>query len=505
MMKSIPPLNISGDTTVPTPVSELEPKILWKHFYGLTQVPRPSKKEEKILAYLKQLITDLGYKYEQDETGNLLVRKPASPGYEGAPMVLIQGHVDMVCEKNKDTQFDFDNDPIAAYVDGDWVTASGTTLGADNGIGVAAGLAVLESKDLIHPPMEFIFTVDEETGLTGAKGLKAGFLHAEMMLNLDSEEDGALYVGCAGGMDSAGVLDMNMSAAPATHEALEIMISGLKGGHSGLDINTGRGNAIKFLTRVLSDLRKNHPGMAFSSMIGGSKRNAIPREAEVTVYVPKAEADTVIAKMADFTATFLNEIKTVEPDLKVSARRVDGSGQVMDDAQFATLLDLLMALPHGVLKLSADIEGLVETSTNLATVTIDGATLVVGTSQRSSVESEKHDAVAMVRAIFRLAGYKIVMGDGYPGWKPNMESSALKFVRQAHNELFGKDPEIKAIHAGLECGLIGEVFPKMDMISFGPTIQGAHSPDERLNIPTTAKFWNLVVKTLENVAKSAQA
>ncbi|MDX9758508.1 MAG: aminoacyl-histidine dipeptidase [Bacteroidota bacterium] len=483
-------------------VNELEPKILWKHFHGLTQVPRPSKKEEKILAYLKQLLTELGHAYEQDETGNLVVRKPATPGYENAPTVLIQGHVDMVCEKNKDTQFDFDNDPIVAYVDGEWVTAKGTTLGADNGIGVAAGLAVLESKDLVHPPMEFLFTVDEETGLTGAKGLKPGFLKSEIMLNLDSEEDGALYVGCSGGMDTAGVMTMATAPAPATHEAVEIMVSGLKGGHSGLDIHTGRGNAIKFLVRVLTALRKDIPGIAFSTMLGGSKRNAIPREAEVIVYVPKSDTDAIIAKMAGFAETFRNEIHTVEPDLNVIARRVDGNGQVMQDAQFTTLLDVLQALPHGVLKMSADIDGLVETSTNLATVTIDGGKLVVGTSQRSSVESEKFDAVAMVEAVLRLAGLEIVMGDGYPGWKPNMESRALKFVRQSHQELFGKDPEIKAIHAGLECGLIGEVYPKMDMISFGPTIQGAHSPDERLNIPTTGKFWQLVVRTLENIAKA---
>ena len=483
-------------------VNELEPKILWKHFHGLTQVPRPSKKEEKILAYLKQLLAELGHAYEQDETGNLVVRKPATPGYEKAPTVLIQGHVDMVCEKNKETQFDFDNDPIVAYVDGEWVTAKGTTLGADNGIGVAAGLAVLESKDLVHPPMEFLFTVDEETGLTGAKGLKPGFLKSEIMLNLDSEEDGALYVGCSGGMDTAGVMTMVTAPAPAAHEALEIMISGLKGGHSGLDIHTGRGNAIKFITRVLNSLRKDFPTIAFSSMLGGSKRNAIPREAEVIVYVPKSDTDAIIAKMAGFTEVFLNEIHTVEPDLKVTARRVEGNGTVLADAQFTTLLDVLQAMPHGVLKMSADIDGLVETSTNLATVTIDGGKLVIGTSQRSSVESEKFDAVAMAEAVLRLAGLEVVMGDGYPGWKPNLESRALKFVRQSHKELFGTDPEIKAIHAGLECGLIGEVYPNMDMISFGPTIQGAHSPDERLNIPTTGKFWQLVVRTLETIAKA---
>ena len=483
-------------------VNELEPKILWKHFHGLTQVPRPSKKEEKILAYLKQLLAELGHAYEQDETGNLVVRKPATPGYEKAPTVLIQGHVDMVCEKNKETQFDFDNDPIVAYVDGEWVTAKGTTLGADNGIGVAAGLAVLESRDLVHPPMEFLFTVDEETGLTGAKGLKPGFLKSEIMLNLDSEEDGALYVGCSGGMDTAGVMTMVTAPAPAAHEALEIMISGLKGGHSGLDIHTGRGNAIKFITRVLNSLRKDFPTIAFSSMLGGSKRNAIPREAEVIVYVPKSDTDAIIAKMAGFTEVFLNEIHTVEPDLKVTARRVEGNGTVLADAQFTTLLDVLQAMPHGVLKMSADIDGLVETSTNLATVTIDGGKLVIGTSQRSSVESEKFDAVAMAEAVLRLAGLEVVMGDGYPGWKPNLESRALKFVRQSHKELFGTDPEIKAIHAGLECGLIGEVYPNMDMISFGPTIQGAHSPDERLNIPTTGKFWQLVVRTLETIAKA---
>ena len=483
-------------------LTALEPKALWNHFYGLTQVPHPSKKEEKILAYLKKLLTDMGYTFEQDETGNLVVRKPATPGYENAPMVLIQGHVDMVCEKNKDTEFDFDNDPIDAYVDGEWVTAKGTTLGADNGIGVAAGLAVLEAKDMVHPPMEFLFTVDEETGLTGAKGLKPGFLKADIMLNLDSEEDGALYVGCAGGMDTAGVMRLKLSDAPATSQAIDINLGGLKGGHSGLDVATGRGNAIKFLTRVLADLRANVDGVQFSSMLGGSKRNAIPREAEAVIYVPQDKVDDVLGRMAGYQELFLNEIKAVEPGLTVTATKVGGNGKVADDAQFTALLDALQALPTGVIKMSADIAGLVETSTMLATVTMDGDNITIGTSQRSSVESEKADIVATVGAVLRLAGFEVVQGDGYPGWKPNMESSALKFVKQSFNELFSKDPEIKAIHAGLECGLIGEVFPNMDMISFGPTIEGAHSPDERINIPATARFWDLVVKTLENVAKS---
>jgi dipeptidase D len=495
----------TGETALATALTDLQPKSLWSHFYGLTTVPRPSKKEEKILEYLKKLLDDLGYDYEQDEIGNIIVRKAATAGYENSPTVLIQGHVDMVCEKNKDTDFDFDNDPIQAYVDGEWVTAKGTTLGADNGIGVAAGLAVLESKDLVHPPMEFLFTVDEETGLTGAKGLKPGFLNSDMMLNLDSEEDGALYVGCAGGMDTAGVLKLNMSDAPADSEAIEINLGGLKGGHSGLDVATGRGNAIKFLTRILTDLHSSFPGVQFSSMLGGSKRNAIPREAEVIVYVPKAKTDAIFAKMSGYQDIFLNEIKTVEPGLAVTAKRVTGSGKVADDAQFKTLLDAMQALPTGVIKMSADIEGLVDTSTMLATVTMDGDTITVGTSQRSSVESEKADIVASVGAVLRLAGLEVVQGDGYPGWKPNMESSALKFVKQSFIDLFGKEPEIKAIHAGLECGLIGEVFPNMDMISFGPTIEGAHSPDERIHIAATGRFWDLVVKTLENVAKSGAA
>jgi len=488
---------------VSTPVQELQPAILWKHFYGLTTVPRPSKKEEKILAYLKKLIGDLGYSYEQDDTGNLVVRKPATPGYEHAPVTLIQGHVDMVCEKNKGTDHDFDNDPIAAYVDGDWVRAKGTTLGADNGIGVAAGLAVLEAKDIVHPPMEFLFTVDEETGLTGAKGLKSGFLNASIMLNLDSEEDGALYVGCSGGMDTAGILRFGNVAAPATHSAVEIMISGLKGGHSGLDIHTGRGNAIKFLARVLRALTSKYPTAQLSTIAGGSKRNAIPREAECVLYVPSTELPAVLSEIEAFTALFLKEIHTVEPDLAVTAKAVDGSGMVIERALFEKLVNVLMALPHGVLKMSADIPGLVETSTNLATVVMAGDTITIGTSQRSSVESEKEEAVDMVGSVLHLAGLEVVFGDGYPGWQPNLQSQALLHVSQAHKELFGHDPEIKAIHAGLECGLIGEVYPSMDMISFGPTIMGAHSPDECLNIPTTAKFWQLVTKTLENIAKSA--
>lgn len=489
---------------MPTSLLELQPTLIWKHFHGLTQVPRPSKKEEKILAYLKQLITDLGYAYVQDDIGNLVVRKPATPGFEHAPTVLIQGHVDMVCEKNKGTEFDFDNDPIRTTIEGDWVTAEGTTLGADNGIGVAAGLAVLEARDLVHPPMEFLFTVDEETGLTGAKGLQPGFLAASIMLNLDSEEDGALYVGCSGGMDTAGVMTLRDENAPSDWVSCDIMVSGLKGGHSGLDIHTGRGSAIKFLARTLTELASK-TGARISVITGGSKRNAIPREAEACIYVAPDKVEAITTVVATLQEQFLNEIGTVEPTLTISATPCTGNGRVMASEQQATLLNLLHALPHGVLKMSADIAGLVETSTNLATIVREGDRLVIGTSQRSSVESEKFDAVAQVSAVFALAGLAIEYGDGYPGWKPNMQSSALKHVRDAYRSLYDADPEIKAIHAGLECGLIGEVFPHMDMISFGPTIMGAHSPDERVSIPMVAKFWDLLVKVLDDVARSGKA
>lgn len=489
---------------MPTTLLDLQPNLIWKHFHGLTQVPRPSKKEEKILAYLTKLITDLGYSYQQDETGNLVVRKPASPGFEHAPTVLIQGHVDMVCEKNKGTEFDFDNDPIRTIIDGDWVTADGTTLGADNGIGVAAGLAVLEATDLVHPPMEFLFTVDEETGLTGAKGLKPGFLTASIMLNLDSEEDGALYVGCSGGMDTAGVMAVRDEEAPAGWMSCDVMVSGLKGGHSGLDIHTGRGSAIKLLARTLSEL-SDKAGARISVLTGGSKRNAIPREAEACLYIASDKLDAVTALVASLQAQFLNEVGTVEPDLSVTVTPCTGNGKVMASEQQVTLLHVLHAMPHGVLKMSADIAGLVETSTNLATIVRDGDRLVIGSSQRSSVETEKYDAVRQVSAVFSLAGLSIEYGDGYPGWKPNMQSDALKYVQNAYRALYNADPEIKAIHAGLECGLIGEVFPDMDMISFGPTIMGAHSPDEKLSIPMVTKFWDLLVKVLEDVARNGKA
>ncbi|MGI5860591.1 MAG: aminoacyl-histidine dipeptidase [Myxococcales bacterium] len=486
-------------------ITDLEPKTLWKYFDEICKVPHPSKKEGKLLEYLKQTIEKLGYKPEQDQTGNIVVRKPGSPGHENAPMVLLQGHVDMVCEKNKGTEHDFENDPIQAYVDGEWIKAKGTTLGADNGIGVAAALALLEAKDLVHPPLEMLFTVDEETGLTGAKGLKPGFLQSQTMINLDSEEDGIVYVGCAGGGDTVGRMKIEWVDAPAGFETLELNVAGLKGGHSGTDIDKGRGNAIKILGRALRKMLALSD-VHVASFKGGSKRNAIPREAEALVLAPAADLDKLTALAAELTATVRDELGTVEPSVEISLRKAPAAqGKVIARPQVQRVLDAVLAMPHGVLRMSSDIAGLVETSTNLATLFIEGEEIAIGTSQRSLIGSAKAEAIEQVKAVMRLAGLAPTVGEGYPGWKPNMSSPVLAQFEKAYSELYGDKPQAMAIHAGLECGLIGEVFPKMDMISVGPTILDAHSPDERLHIPATEKFWKVLVKLLAQLAEQPAA
>jgi dipeptidase D len=480
-------------------VSDLKPQILWKHFHAITQVPRPSKKEAKILEHLKKTIEKLGYKPEQDATGNILVRKPGSKGHEKSPAVLLQGHMDMVCEKTKTTQIDFDKDPIQAYVDGDFVRARGTTLGADNGIGVAMALALLESKDLVHPPLEMLFTIDEETGLTGAKGLEPGFIHAERMLNLDSEEDGIVYVGCAGGGDTVGKLKLEHTSAPAGTTGIELSIGGLKGGHSGSDIDKGRGNAIKILARTLRQMSKA-ADLQVTSLKGGSKRNAIPREAEALCLARSADVEKLSAIAAELTETIRAELAPVEPGLEIKVQKVADAGKPIAKTQLDRVLDVILAVPHGVLRMSSDIAGLVETSTNLATLTIEGDVLSIGTSQRSLIGSAKVEAIEQVHAVMRLGGLDVTSGEGYPGWKPNMASPLLAQFKSAYKSLYGEEPKAMAIHAGLECGLIGEVYPKMDMISVGPTMLDVHSPDERLSISATQKFWKTLVKLLEQIA-----
>jgi dipeptidase D len=480
-------------------IEGLEPKILWERFYEITQVPRPSKKEAKIRNYLRNLLTQLKLDFKEDSTGNFVAYVKATSGYEKAPIVVLQGHVDMVCEKNKDKKFDFENDPIDVLKEDGWITADGTTLGSDNGIGVAAALAVVTDPEAVHGPLELLFTVDEETGLTGANYLQPGFVKGKILINMDSEEDGAFYVGCAGGVDTVGAFKIDYAKVPSGFSTYELLVTGLKGGHSGLDILTGRGNAIKILSRALKSLEGLNYSLA--SIDGGSLRNAIPREADAILLIDSKDVEKAGKIIDNFGKQILNEYKTVDGGVKVLFKPSDKKYEkVYEDKLTKRIVNTLLAIPHGVIAMSADIQGLVETSTNLATIKIDQDHIKIGTSQRSSIESAKTYIAQSVGAIFSLAGAEIFLGDGYPGWKPNMDSPVLKLSKKVFKELFNKEPEIKAIHAGLECGILESKNPGMDMISFGPTIQGAHSPDEKVNIETVDKFYKLLKGMLKEIA-----
>ena len=482
-------------------IVELEPTHLWKRFYEITQVPRPSKKEEKIREHMKNLLNELNIKFKEDQIGNIVAFVPANSGYENSPTVVLQGHVDMVCEKNKDKVHDFENDPISVIKSDGWVTADGTTLGSDNGIGVAAALAVITDPDVVHGPLEILLTVDEETGLTGANNLKQGFLSGEYLLNMDSEEDGAFYVGCAGGIDTIGSFEIQSEKCDTTNSAYKLLISGLRGGHSGLDILAGRGNAIKILGRVLNRLENTDCSIA--SLDGGSLRNAIPREAEAILYINNDNFESVSKLIKDFQLEMQNELRTIDDGVKVVLKKIDSEINVVYTKEFAKrIINVLMALPHGVISMSPDIDELVDTSTNLATIKVVNGKLRIGTSQRSSVESTKLYIKTSITSIFELAGGKVEVGDGYPGWKPNMDSKLLKIAIQVYRELFNEEPQIKAIHAGLECGILESKNPGLDMISFGPTILGAHSPDEKVNIETVDKFYELLKSILKKIANS---
>ena len=478
-------------------LGSLKPASLWNHFEEMCAIPRPSRKEQKVAEYVKSIGTKNNLVTEQDDFGNVLIRKPATPGMEHLKTVTLQGHLDMVAEKNSDVKHDFDTDPIQPYIEGDWVKAKGTTLGSDNGIGAAAALAVLESKDIPHGPIEAIFTLDEETGLFGAQALKPGWLKGEIMLNLDSEEDGALYIGCAGGQNTLITFKFKPENVPANTVVYDINITGLKGGHSGLDIVSGRGNAIKLLTRLLWELN-NKFGIRLVKMNGGSKHNAIPRECFSVIRVGKSKAKELEKFVAAFNKTVKNELASVEPNLAFKAVASKSRDKVIDAKTSDTLLNALYAIPNGVLRMSPDIEGLVQTSTNTAVIVTDEKTITLTTSQRSSAASEKEDASNMVASVFNLAKAKVVHTDSYPGWNPDIHSPVLGVMKKMYKELYTSDPEVKAIHAGLECGIIKERYPNMDMISFGPTIVGAHSPDERVQISTVEKFWDLLLYTLKN-------
>ena len=480
-------------------LSDLKPRFLWENFSKICSIPHPSKHEAKILAYLLDWAKQKNITVKQDETGNLIFSKPATKGMENRKGVILQGHIDMVPQKNSDKVHDFTKDPIETVIGNDgWVRANGTTLGADNGIGCAAAMAVLESTDIEHGPIEVLVTVDEETGMTGAFGLKPNMFKGEILMNLDSEDEGELYVGCAGGLDATLEVDYKEVAVPGGMKAFKIAVTGLKGGHSGMDIILGRGNANKIIIRLLKKLIRDY-GIRIASIDGGSLRNAIPREAFATVVVSQEKTDAFKASVKAFTSIIQNEFSCTEPNLTIEVVDTDMPSVIMGSECQETIINVVYALPNGVMRMSDSMEGLVETSTNLAIVKSEKGTVKIMCLLRSSVDSAKEAVGEKMTAIAELAKARITLSGAYPGWKPNMESPILKTMQKTYHDLYGKTPEIKAIHAGLECGLLGGVYPHWDMISFGPTIRNPHSPDERVNIESVGKFWNFLLATLKNV------
>ncbi|MCT4616066.1 MAG: aminoacyl-histidine dipeptidase [Marinifilaceae bacterium] len=479
-------------------IMNLNPQIVWKHFYSLTQIPRPSKSEEAIQNFMEKFGKDLGLETIKDEVGNIIIKKPATPGMENRQGVILQGHLDMVPQKNADTVHDFEKDPIKTLIDGEWVTADGTTLGADNGMGVAAAMAVLESKDIEHGPIEALFTADEETGMTGAFGLQAGVLDGDILLNMDSEDEGELYVGCAGGIDANVTMKYKEEKLEGGYKAFKLNMKGLKGGHSGMEIILGRGNSNKLLFRFLKLATKKFK-LKLASVDGGSLRNAIPRESFAIVAVPEKNIADFEAAVKEYETIFKEELVAVEPDLVFFTETVDLPSKVFKKKYQKNLINAIYACPNGVIRMSDDMEGLVETSNNLARVVSENGVISIQTLLRSSVNSAKEDLGQMVRSVFELAGGKVKLEGEYPGWKPNMDSPILKTMQNVYQDKYGKTPDIKAIHAGLECGLLGAVYPNWDMISFGPTIRFPHSPDEKVKIDTVEKFWDFLVETLKNI------
>ena len=481
-------------------ILKLMPHEVWANFHELTRIPRPSSHEEQIRRFISDFGKSLGLETIQDETGNVIIRKPATAGMEKRRGVIIQGHLDMVPQKNSDNDHDFTKDPIETIVDGEWVKANGTTLGADNGIGVSAAMAVLASKDLAHGPVEALFTATEETGMDGAIGLKSGMLKGDILINMDSEDEGELYVGCAGGED-ANVL-FNFSEVPVPEEsiAFKLNVTGLKGGHSGLDISLGRGNANKIFFRLLKEASKVC-GVRLSSIQGGNLRNAIPREAFGIVTVPYEKADKLVGLLAGLTSVIKRELTATEPTLKIDLSKTEMPASLIDEQTQINLTHAIVACPNGVIRMSDSMPGLVETSTNLAIVKsdIETKTIQISCLMRSSVDTARAELGSRMDSVFSLAGAKVTLTGGYPGWKPNMESPILKTMQQVYQSKFGRIPEVKAIHAGLECGILGGTYSHWDMISFGPTIRFPHSPDEKVNIESVGKFWDFLVETLKNI------
>lgn len=479
-------------------ISSLYPASLWTAFVGLNAIPRASKKEERIIEFMMLFGQSLGFDTIRDDTGNVLIRKPASPGYEGATPVVLQSHLDMVHQKNTDTVFDFDKEGIRMRIDGEWVRAEGTTLGADNGIGVAAIMAVLSDSSLPHPPLEALFTIDEETGMTGAKGLQGGWLQGKYLLNLDTEMDDEIDIGCAGGIDVTATRSYTEVDVASDRAGLHITVKGLQGGHSGMDIQKGLGNANKIMARLLfMASQKVHFGIA--RIDGGSLRNAIPRESKSQLAVKPDTMKLLTVCLAEVSEQIRAELRTMEPDLQIEWVEAERPATVMSDVEAANLLRMLHAAFNGVYRMSAEVEGLVETSNNVARVVVEAGRAEVACLTRSSVESSKMDLAYGLQSGFELAGFEVVFAGSYPGWTPDVHAPLLKLVSDAYMQQHGQAARVVACHAGLECGILGRNYPDMQMISFGPTILGAHSPDERVNIPSVGKFWKLLIGILASI------
>ena len=479
-------------------IRNLEPKGLWKNFYELTQIPRPSKKEEKVVAFVKEFGEKLGLETIVDKVGNVIIRKPATPGYENRMGVVLQAHLDMVPQKNSDKVHDFEKDPIETRIENGWVKANGTTLGADNGIGAAAAMAVLEATDLVHGPIEALFTIDEETGMTGANALESGVLKGDILINTDSETEGELYVGCAGGIDTCGYFTPKFEEIPAGSKAFQLVVKGLKGGHSGMDIILGRANANKVMNELLAYATEKLDARV-ADIQGGSLRNAIPRESFVTVTVPEDKAEELAAYVAEFEARMKEQFAAVEPDMSITIATAEMPAQVMDKATIANIIEAVAKYPNGVVAMSKDFEGTVETSSNLAIVKLIDGQVMTASLQRSLVDASKDVLAAEMRELLERCGARAESTGSYPGWKPNINSPILHTMKKVYEEKYGKTPKIMVIHAGLECGILGSKYPNWDMISFGPTLVFPHSPDEAIKIDTVPLFWEFMTETLKNI------
>ncbi len=478
-------------------INELQPKEVFENFYSLTRIPRPSKKEAQVIAFMKKFGEDLGLETIVDEAGNVIIRKPATPGYENRKGIVLQAHLDMVPQKNADTVHDFEKDPIETYVDNGWVRAKGTTLGADNGVGAAAAMGVLAAKNLEHGPIEGLFTIDEETGMTGANKLAPGVLHGDILLNMDSETEGELYVGCAGGIDTNAYWTPKMEKAADGMTAFQLVVKGLKGGHSGMDINLGRGNANKIMNTLLIMTAQKF-GVRLATINGGSLRNAIPRESFATVVVPADKADKMQKFVEEYNTAVKEQFTETEPDLTIYIESAEMPKEVIDNKTFKNMLEAIAKYPNGVIGMSKDFEGTVETSSNLALVKFENGKIITCSLQRGLVDELKDKLADDIRKVLTEHGATAESSGSYHGWKPNINSPILATMKKVYNEKFGKEPKVMVIHAGLECGILGAKYPNWDMISFGPTLVHPHSPDEALLIESVTPFWEFLVETLKN-------